>query len=73
MRIDELAYLKWEQAGRPEGDGVYFWLEAEREIKDRDAKNAKSNGKKAPAKSTQEKVQPRIAAKTSSTPVKKKK
>jgi len=26
------AYLKWEAAGRPEGDGVSFWLEAEREL-----------------------------------------
>jgi hypothetical protein len=26
------AYEKWEQAGRPESDGVGFWLEAEREL-----------------------------------------
>jgi hypothetical protein len=26
------AYLKWEAAGRPEGDGVNFWLETEREL-----------------------------------------
>jgi hypothetical protein len=26
------AYELWESAGRPEGDGVYFWLEAEREL-----------------------------------------
>lgn len=26
------AYEKWEQAGRPEGDGIGFWLEAEREL-----------------------------------------
>jgi hypothetical protein len=26
------AYLKWEAAGRPEGDGVSFWLDAEREL-----------------------------------------
>lgn len=30
--IEELAYQKWEKAGRPEGDGVNFWLEAEKEI-----------------------------------------
>jgi ribosome-associated translation inhibitor RaiA len=30
--IRELAYARWEAAGRPEGDGVYFWLEAEREL-----------------------------------------
>jgi hypothetical protein len=31
--IRELAYAKWEAAGRPPGDGVRFWLEAERELK----------------------------------------
>jgi hypothetical protein len=27
------AYFKWEEAGRPCGDGVQFWLEAEREFR----------------------------------------
>lgn len=27
------AYQNWERAGRPEGDGVAFWLEAEAELK----------------------------------------
>jgi hypothetical protein len=26
------AYLKWEAAGKPSGDGLQFWLEAEREL-----------------------------------------
>ena len=26
------AHQKWEAAGRPNGDGVKFWLEAEREL-----------------------------------------
>ena len=26
------AYERWEAAGRPEGDGVQFWLEAEKEL-----------------------------------------
>jgi hypothetical protein len=26
------AYQKWEAAGKPTGDGVNFWLEAEREL-----------------------------------------
>jgi hypothetical protein len=26
------AYQKWEAAGRPGGDGVPFWLEAEQEL-----------------------------------------
>jgi hypothetical protein len=31
--IRELAYFKWEAAGRPEGGGVGFWLAAEWELK----------------------------------------
>jgi len=27
------AYALWEQAGRPDGDGVQFWMEAEKELK----------------------------------------
>jgi hypothetical protein len=27
------AYTKWESAGKPAGDGVQFWLEAERELR----------------------------------------
>ena len=27
------AYTKWVSAGRPLGDGVNFWLEAERELR----------------------------------------
>lgn len=27
------AYLKWEAAGKPCGDGVSFWLEAEKELR----------------------------------------
>jgi hypothetical protein len=30
--IRRLAYARWEAAGRPEGDGVPFWLEAEHEL-----------------------------------------
>jgi hypothetical protein len=30
--IRMLAYRKWEAAGRPSGDGVNFWLQAEREL-----------------------------------------
>ncbi|MBL8817311.1 MAG: DUF2934 domain-containing protein [Planctomyces sp.] len=33
MAIRELAYFKWESAGFPDGDGLEFWLEAERELK----------------------------------------
>jgi hypothetical protein len=33
MAVRELAYLKWEAAGFPSGDGFDFWLEAEREVK----------------------------------------
>lgn len=31
-QIRELAYFKWEAAGWPAGDGVSFWLEAERAL-----------------------------------------
>jgi hypothetical protein len=27
------AYQKWEAAGRPDGDGIQFWLEAEQELR----------------------------------------
>lgn len=30
--VRELAYDKWVKAGRPEGDGTDFWLEAEEEL-----------------------------------------
>jgi hypothetical protein len=30
--IRHRAYLKWLAAGMPDGDGVKFWLEAEREF-----------------------------------------
>lgn len=33
MAVRELAYYKWEAAGFPEGDGLDFWLKAEREIR----------------------------------------
>ncbi len=29
--IREAAYYCWERAGKPNGDGVVFWLKAERE------------------------------------------
>jgi hypothetical protein len=31
-QIRARAYFLWEQAGRPEGDGAQFWLEAEKEL-----------------------------------------
>jgi hypothetical protein len=31
-QIRDLAHRKWEAAGRPAGDGLDFWLEAEREV-----------------------------------------
>lgn len=30
--IRQRAYLKWEAAGRPAGDGANFWIEAQREL-----------------------------------------
>jgi len=40
--ICELAYSKWEQAGRPCGDGKEFWLQAESELT---SSNSKSKSK----------------------------
>lgn len=31
-QIRQLAYQKWEAAGKPLGDGLHYWLEAEREL-----------------------------------------
>lgn len=31
------AYLLWQQAGQPDGDGTEFWLRAEQELKSRGA------------------------------------
>jgi hypothetical protein len=31
--IRQRAYQKWEAAGRPEGNDMKFWLEAERELR----------------------------------------
>lgn len=31
-QIRRLAYARWEAAGRPPGDGVSFWLEAQKEL-----------------------------------------
>lgn len=30
--IRHCAYRKWESAGKPTGDGISFWLEAEQEL-----------------------------------------
>jgi len=32
--VRELAYSKWEGAGRPDGDGVEYWVEAEKEVQE---------------------------------------
>ncbi len=34
-QIRQLAYHKWEAAGSPPGDGIAFWLAAERELTER--------------------------------------
>ena len=30
--IRNCAYHKWEALGKPDGDGVHFWIEAEKEL-----------------------------------------
>jgi len=32
-QVSERAYFLWENAGRPEGDGKYFWQLAEKELR----------------------------------------
>lgn len=32
QKIRDAAYYRWEQAGRPNDNGVHFWLEAEQEL-----------------------------------------
>lgn len=34
QQVRETAYYLWEDAGRPEGDGLEFWLLAENKILD---------------------------------------
>jgi hypothetical protein len=34
------AYRKWEAAGRPDGDGLQFWLDAEKELSQSPASGA---------------------------------
>jgi hypothetical protein len=31
-KVREQAYLLWEEAGRPEGDGAEFWFQAEQQL-----------------------------------------
>lgn len=52
--IREMAYAKWELAGRPCGDGVDFWLDAEKEFESRASADEpnESTSEKKPKKST---------------------
>lgn len=34
QQIRERAYYKWQAAGTPPSDGVDFWLQAEREVRE---------------------------------------
>jgi hypothetical protein len=61
-RIRELAYLKWEQAGYPAGDGVNFWLDAEKELKSATANNGQTKNRKV-ATPTNTQAQQKVAAK----------
>jgi len=42
-KIREVAYLKWEAAGCPCGDGVEFWLQAEAELVSKTQPEAKAS------------------------------
>ena len=63
-RIRELAYLKWEAAGCPPGDGTKFWCEAEAEIST--SGSSESCEASPPKAKTVSAAQPaKVAAKTS--------
>ena len=51
-QIRELAYSKWEAAGRPESDGVTYWLQAEEELKSSPERASASPPKKVAAKAS---------------------
>ena len=42
--IRELAHRKWQAAGCPAGDGLDFWLEAEREVNAERSKSSSAQG-----------------------------
>jgi hypothetical protein len=47
-KIRELAYVKWADAGEPEGDGAEFWRAAERELARREPHSVGHDGSAAP-------------------------
>ncbi len=56
------AYQKWEAAGKPTGDGVQFWLEAEQSLQtDENEKSVQRDGRHG--RRENEKPEDRIAAK----------
>ena len=46
--ISRVAYEKWEKAGCPSGDGLEFWLEAEKELTVFNIGTAKCENESAP-------------------------
>jgi len=70
--IEKRAYYLWEQAGRPEGNGWEFWLQAEGQLMDElRHKNAKPAAKKAAknaAKKVAKKAVKKVAKKTAKSP-----
>jgi len=56
-KVRQLAYLKWEAAGYPYGDGVEFWLQAEEEVNSSCPKTCKKSDapKKVAAKAVRRK------------------
>lgn len=40
QKVREVAYHKWKQAGSPVSDGVYFWVEAEKQVLSNQKKSA---------------------------------
>jgi hypothetical protein len=51
--IEQLAYSKWEAAGRPDGDGKRFWHDAEREFGERNGGNLADPNDRSTTRSSQ--------------------
>lgn len=54
--IARLAYLLWEQNGRPEGRDQFYWLEAEKQLAARQTSVAESVPAKAASTATKRKT-----------------
>lgn len=52
--VRKTAFLKWEAAGCPPGDGVEFWLAAERELKEEEPQDLTDSSNDAVQEASEE-------------------